>query len=66
MTCSLFSHSGLDSYSNCLHFVHLVPFTVRKYWSPSDVLTLEMSVYEQSTCIWFLGSLNVFDQSQWT
>ena len=50
----------------CLHFIHVVvPITVRKHWSPSDVFSLEMSVYEQSTCMWFLGSLNVFDQSQW-
>ena len=57
---------GLIHVVVCLHFVHLVPLTVRKYWSCSNVLSLAMSVYmyEQSTCIWFLGALNIIAQSE--
>ena len=62
---SLISDSGLDSYLSGFVHLHVVSFTVRKYWSPSDVLSPEMCVYEQSTCMWIKGSLNDFDQSQW-
>ena len=46
---SLISHSGLDS---CLFaFSSLSSINSKEILESSDVVSLEMSVYEQSTCM---------------